>query len=139
MSVYSNIDYILTEKKMSRRKLAQMANIKETTLAACFARRPEHFPLKYAKAISEVLGVGLDTIYGWTTDTCGNTTPAGFHNDIGNQSRERILLETFWKMNRVGQNTLIDRATEMLEVKKFVELNTEQQAEEQNVVTRDDL
>lgn len=63
MSVYENIDRIIKEKRISRRKLARMAGINETTLASCFARRPEHFPSKYAVAIAKVLHVPVWELY----------------------------------------------------------------------------
>jgi lambda repressor-like predicted transcriptional regulator len=65
MTVYENIDKHIKARGISRRELARRAGIKETTLAACFARRPEHFPLKYGRAIAEVLDVDLDELYGY--------------------------------------------------------------------------
>ena len=64
MSVYDNIDMLIKERHLSRRKLARLAGIKETTLAACFSRKPEHFPSKYAFAIADVLNVDVSEIYG---------------------------------------------------------------------------
>ena len=64
MTIYDNIDALLKEKHMSRRKLARLARINETTLAACFSRRPEHFPSKYAIAIARVLDVDVAALYG---------------------------------------------------------------------------
>ena len=66
MTVYENIDKLIKARGISRRELARMAGIKETTLAACFSRRPEHFPLKYGRAIAAVLDVDLDELYGHT-------------------------------------------------------------------------
>lgn len=44
---------------MSRRKLARMADIPETTLASIFTRRPKQFPQKYLEKIADVLEVPL--------------------------------------------------------------------------------
>ena len=73
MTVYENIDMCLAQRGISRRQLARMAGIKETTLASCFARRPEHFPLKYGKAIAKVLGVDVDELYSYSSTNILNS------------------------------------------------------------------
>ena len=57
MTVYDRIDRILKEKNLSRRKLARLAGIPETTLASAFSRKPEHFPNKYLISIAAALEV----------------------------------------------------------------------------------
>lgn len=57
MTIYDRIDKILKERQLSRRALARLAGIKETTLAGLFARKPDVFPKKYIEAISGALNV----------------------------------------------------------------------------------
>lgn len=139
MNVYENIDRILKEKRMSRRRLARLAGIKETTLAACFARRPEHFPLKYALAIADVLDVNVEELYGHSIDVTPQMVdiPTKIHyippedrrdefiikqvismND--EDKREQMLLEIFDMLNPKGQNELIKRAFEMSQIREYM-------------------
>ena len=138
MTIYEKIDKLLEEQHMSRRELARRAGIKETTLAAAFARRPEHFPLKFAKPISEVLGVSLDTLYGRALGSYGDTIGEAFKNAGDPEARKRILLEVFEQMNANGQNTLIERAKDMLEVKRYTEPEPKVRETIEWTVTRSD-
>jgi len=139
MSVYDNIDSILKEKRMSRRRLARLAGIKETTLQACFARRPEHFPLKYAMAIAEVLDVDIANLYGTSYRNVPGlvelieSAPADpvIHHVNPKQpslqpgylskeaQQEQMLLEVFDMLNPNGQAELIKRAYEMSQISNY--------------------
>lgn len=135
MNVYDNIDRILKEKRMSRRRLARLAGIKETTLAACFARRPEHFPLKYALAIADVLDVNVEELYGHSIAITPPTIemPTKIHHitpgdEIIKQAmaavsdedkREQMLLEVFDMLNPRGQSELIKRGYEMSQIDEY--------------------
>ena len=57
MQIYDRIDEILAEKKMSRRKMARLAGIPETTIASAFSRKPERFPIEYIVRIAKALEI----------------------------------------------------------------------------------
>lgn len=57
MRIYDRIDEILAEKKMSRRKMARLAGIPETTIASAFTRKPERFPIEYIVKIAKALEI----------------------------------------------------------------------------------
>ena len=65
MTIYERIDEILKERQLSRRALARLAGIKETTLAGLFARKPDVFPEKYIEAISNALNVSANYLQGF--------------------------------------------------------------------------
>lgn len=65
MTPYERIDEILNSRQLSRRALARLAGIKETTLAGLFARKPEVFPDKYLDAISKALNVSKAYLQGF--------------------------------------------------------------------------
>lgn len=64
MTVYENIDKILRERHISRRKLADLAGINANTLAAVFMRKPDPFPEKYLIPIAEALEVPVYQLKG---------------------------------------------------------------------------
>lgn len=64
MDIYDRIEHVREERGFSRRKLAEKAGIKPSTLQSLFDRRPEHFPSKYVTLIAEALGVSKDTLTG---------------------------------------------------------------------------
>ena len=61
-TIFDRIDRILVDKRMSRRKLARLAGIPETTLASAFSRRPNKFPVEYTQRIAAALDVPLDSL-----------------------------------------------------------------------------
>lgn len=77
MTIYDRIDEILGERQLSRRALARLAGIKETTLAGLFARKPDVFPEKYIDAISNALNVSSSYLQGFA-----DTPEAGERLDI---------------------------------------------------------
>ena len=77
MTIYDRIDEILRERQLSRRALARLAGIKETTLAGLFARKPDVFPEKYIDAISNALNVSSSYLQGFA-----DTPEAGEKLDI---------------------------------------------------------
>jgi len=77
VTIYDRIDEILGERQLSRRALARLAGIKETTLAGLFARKPDVFPEKYIDAISNALNVSSSYLQGFA-----DTPEAGEKLDI---------------------------------------------------------
>ena len=59
---YDILDALCEERGISRRKLAQLAGMNESTCSSLFARRPE-LKYSYAKAFAEVFGVGVTELY----------------------------------------------------------------------------
>lgn len=57
MDIYSNIDKLLEQKKLSRRKLAMLAEIPPTTLQSAFSRKTENLSFDTIKRIANVLEV----------------------------------------------------------------------------------
>lgn len=54
---FDKIDELAKAKKISRRRLAQMAGINVNTMSSLYKRRPAKFPEKYIEPIANALGV----------------------------------------------------------------------------------
>lgn len=54
---FDRIDELAKVKKISRRRLAQMAGINVNTVSSLYRRRPARFPERYIEPIANVLGV----------------------------------------------------------------------------------
>lgn len=63
-SVYDRIDAILKQRRISRRKLAEMAGINVNTMSAIFARKAEPLADKYLDPIAEALEVPKTELLG---------------------------------------------------------------------------
>ena len=59
---YDYIEFLLEEKRISKRKLAKMANIPYNTLMSAFHRRSTSFSIEYLGQIADVLGVTVDSL-----------------------------------------------------------------------------
>lgn len=119
MSIYDNIDRLLEERHMSRRKLARLAGIKETTLASAFSNRPEHFPRERAEKIAEVLEVPVEELY----DDHHVSALQKMIESLGTEDILQVmrskLVESFNRLNFTGQMTLLQIASEMRGIETY--------------------
>lgn len=119
MSIYENIDRLLKERHMSRRKLARLAGIRETTLASAFSNRPEHFPRERAEKIAEVLEVPVEELY----DDHHVTELQRMIESLGTEDILQVfrakLVENFNHLNFTGQMTLLQISSEMREIETY--------------------
>lgn len=63
MDIYERIDAILKEKRISRRKLAQMAGLPESTLGNAFMRKSS-LPMSTVQKLSSALDVDINELLG---------------------------------------------------------------------------
>ena len=77
MTIYDRIDLLLKERRISRRRLARKIGVPESTLAAAFVRRPEHFPEKYIQAIAEALEMPREELVAGTENLHSDTIQPG--------------------------------------------------------------
>lgn len=118
-NIYENIDRLLKERHMSRRKLARLAGIKETTLASAFVQRPEHFPRERAERIAEVLHVSVKDLYGSHRDTELQKMIEVLGSEDILQVLRAKLVENFNQLNFTGQMTLLQISSEMREIRTY--------------------
>lgn len=76
MDIYDRIDNVLKQKKISRRKLAELAGINVNTMSSLFARRPSNFPRQYLNQIAEVLDITPAALEGYGIFQLVSATPA---------------------------------------------------------------
>ena len=120
MSVYDNIDSLAKQKGISRRQLAKLSGISYSTLASCFSRKPEVFPLKYAEAIATALGVSLDMLYGKPRIKLKLQAINDFADLVKDAcKRQETVLDIFNSLNLTGQLTMIERGNELRELPRY--------------------
>ena len=139
MTIYDRIDKVLKEKGMSRRNLARLAGIPETTIASAFARRPERFPVQHLLKIATVLDTPWQKLIAGTEEerylarevmlvtgepnikktVNGKTSMNGVDVTMQQQEgeadeRKSRLLSSFDSLNTGGQDEVI-RFSELME------------------------
>ena len=118
---YVLIDDLLKEMGMSRRQLAIKCGIAPGTMSNWFARKTKKIPLESLLKMERVLEVPWQEIQGIENEVVENVVIDGKERKIHLRSsdHEGRLLDSFYKLNRNGQEKVIDYADTLSKVPEY--------------------
>lgn len=121
MTVCERIDSVLKERGMSRRKLAERANIPPSSLQSALSRNTG-LSLDMLLPISDVLGLSVEFLSG--VEEPPKLTPdevQAMYDDFSLDEKIRLSIDG---LNNLGLQKVLDRINELLEVPKYQRENS---------------
>lgn len=125
MTVCERIDTILKDRGMSRRKLAIKAGIAPSSFQSAMARNTS-LSLDMLIPISDVLGISVEYLHMGIENYQPDITDAELQSmvdsgyaDSEDQTTYQELTYLLLKLNELGQQKVIERVEELLELPKY--------------------